>query len=164
MLYLLVCFSALASPVLDASSAYTRGMSSLKQKNAEEAASAFNECLEIDPSRNDCLWELGWAHWLTGDWKGVVTAWETLAERAPKHDPSLQSQLGVARAQANLSQEILRLRELAPPQISEESTGSVRLRAVGDVMLGTDFPDGYLPPDDGAHLLDSVSSLLTDAT
>jgi hypothetical protein len=39
----------------------------------------------------------------------------------------------------------------------------LRLRAVGDVMLGTSVPEGKLPPDDGAHLLDAVIPLLTDA-
>lgn len=39
----------------------------------------------------------------------------------------------------------------------------LRLRAVGDVMLGTTVPEGKLPPDDGAHLLDGVAELLRDA-
>ena len=39
----------------------------------------------------------------------------------------------------------------------------LRLRAVGDVMLGTPVPEGNLPPDDGAHLLDPVAPLLRDA-
>lgn len=39
----------------------------------------------------------------------------------------------------------------------------LRLRAVGDVMLGTSVPEGKLPPDDGAHLLDAVAPLLGDA-
>jgi poly-gamma-glutamate capsule biosynthesis protein CapA/YwtB (metallophosphatase superfamily) len=40
---------------------------------------------------------------------------------------------------------------------------TLRLRAVGDMMLGTSVPAGKLPPDDGAHLLDAVSPLLQDA-
>ena len=39
----------------------------------------------------------------------------------------------------------------------------LRLRAVGDVMLGTTVPEGHLPPDDGATLLSAVSPLLQDA-
>lgn len=39
----------------------------------------------------------------------------------------------------------------------------LRIRAVGDVMLGSSFPEGYLPPEDGAHLLDDVRELLRDA-
>ena len=39
----------------------------------------------------------------------------------------------------------------------------LRLRAAGDVMLGTTVPEGKLAPDDGAKLLDGVSALLRDA-
>ncbi len=45
----------------------------------------------------------------------------------------------------------------APPE------AFLRLRAVGDVMMGTSVPEGKLPPDDGAHLFDGVASLLSDA-
>jgi poly-gamma-glutamate capsule biosynthesis protein CapA/YwtB (metallophosphatase superfamily) len=41
--------------------------------------------------------------------------------------------------------------------------GGIRLRAVGDVMLGTADPEGHLPPDDGAHLLDDVRDWLQDS-
>jgi poly-gamma-glutamate capsule biosynthesis protein CapA/YwtB (metallophosphatase superfamily) len=41
--------------------------------------------------------------------------------------------------------------------------GTLRLRAVGDVMLGTSVPEGFLPPDDGAALLADVTPLLADA-
>jgi poly-gamma-glutamate capsule biosynthesis protein CapA/YwtB (metallophosphatase superfamily) len=40
---------------------------------------------------------------------------------------------------------------------------ALRLRAVGDVMLGTSEPEGFLPPDDGAKLLDGVKDWLLDA-
>ena len=40
----------------------------------------------------------------------------------------------------------------------------VRIRAVGDVMLGTDFPSArYLPPNGGAGVLMAVADLLRDA-
>lgn len=39
----------------------------------------------------------------------------------------------------------------------------LRVRAVGDVMLGTTVPEGKLPPEDGAHLLDGVADALRDA-
>jgi poly-gamma-glutamate capsule biosynthesis protein CapA/YwtB (metallophosphatase superfamily) len=47
--------------------------------------------------------------------------------------------------------------------LSQSPEPTLRLRAVGDVMLGTADPDGYLPPDDGAHSLDDVRELLKDA-
>jgi len=62
--------------------------------------------------------------------------------------------------------------EVPPPQLLEEAPQEpkaerplhpkLRLRAVGDVMLGTDFPEGYLPPDD-ANILEGVKGLLQDA-
>lgn len=39
----------------------------------------------------------------------------------------------------------------------------LRLRAVGDIMLGSSVPAGHLPPDEGAHLLGGVAPLLQDA-
>jgi poly-gamma-glutamate capsule biosynthesis protein CapA/YwtB (metallophosphatase superfamily) len=42
-------------------------------------------------------------------------------------------------------------------------TEALRVRAVGDVMMGTDFPASYLPPDDGATLLASVAGELASA-
>jgi hypothetical protein len=54
---------------------------------------------------------------------------------------------------------LLSLLAASPP----DGGTTLRIRAVGDVMLGTADPDGYLPPDDGAHLLDDVKDLLADS-
>jgi len=35
--------------------------------------------------------------------------------------------------------------------------------AVGDIMLGTDFPKNHLPPDNGQHLLSGVAQVLREA-
>ncbi|MCA0269405.1 MAG: CapA family protein [Bacteroidetes bacterium] len=41
---------------------------------------------------------------------------------------------------------------------------TLRIRAVGDVMLGTNFPsERYLPPNDGAEMLGGVADVLRDA-
>jgi poly-gamma-glutamate capsule biosynthesis protein CapA/YwtB (metallophosphatase superfamily) len=47
--------------------------------------------------------------------------------------------------------------------LQQASEPTLRLRAVGDVMLGTADPEGYLPADDGAHSLDDVREWLKDA-
>ncbi|MDP3502634.1 MAG: CapA family protein [Myxococcales bacterium] len=47
--------------------------------------------------------------------------------------------------------------------LAQAEAPTLRFRAVGDVMLGTSVPEGVLPPDDGAHLLDDVAALLQDA-
>lgn len=54
-------------------------------------------------------------------------------------------------------------RETAAPA-ADTTDGVLRIRAVGDVMLGTNFPSArYLPPNDGADLLAGVADLLRDA-
>jgi|GEM_PF-463199 len=63
--------------------------------------------------------------------------------------------------------------QLPPPEVPQAPEVShtpevqplrprLRIRAVGDVMLGTDFPEGHLPPGD-ANILEGVSALLRDA-
>ena len=54
---------------------------------------------------------------------------------------------------------------LPAPDPVDPATLTVRFRAVGDVMLGTDFPgDGeYLPPEGGAQMLAQVKDALADA-
>ena len=37
------------------------------------------------------------------------------------------------------------------------------LAAVGDMMLGTDFPENILPDDDGVSFLDAVTPILSNA-
>lgn len=57
----------------------------------------------------------------------------------------------------------------APPVATAQDPGAppasplLRVRAVGDVMLGTSEPAGHLPPDGGALLLEAVAPLLRDA-
>ena len=49
------------------------------------------------------------------------------------------------------------------PDAGADLAPFLRLRAVGDVMLGTTVPEGHLPPDEGVTLLAAVSPLLQDA-
>lgn len=54
---------------------------------------------------------------------------------------------------------------LAVPAAQAQERGeALRLRATGDVMLGTDFPSKkHLPPDSAANILAAVAPLLRDA-
>src|SRR5690606_17849802 len=51
--------------------------------------------------------------------------------------------------------------QAAPP--AAYKSAELRIRAVGDIMLGSDFPDDRLPPDDGRGLLAPVADWLRDA-
>ncbi|HEX7029323.1 MAG TPA: CapA family protein [Gammaproteobacteria bacterium] len=54
--------------------------------------------------------------------------------------------------------------DMAPVTVPEiEKSPTLRIRAVGDIMLGTDFPQDRLPPDDGRGLLAPVEHWLRDA-
>src|SRR5688572_27044826 len=62
-------------------------------------------------------------------------------------------------------------RNLATPTAEAETftkrplqTDAIRIAAVGDIMLGSTFPDdSRLPPNDGADLLDGVTPILSAA-
>lgn len=53
--------------------------------------------------------------------------------------------------------------ELAAQRSLELACEQVRIAAVGDIMLGTDFPAPRLPPDDGAGQLEQAAPLLAAA-
>jgi len=49
---------------------------------------------------------------------------------------------------------------IAPEKFGE---GTIHLMAVGDIMLGTDFPDNRLPPHNGEYILKPLTPLLKSA-
>jgi len=50
-----------------------------------------------------------------------------------------------------------------PDPIKPIKRADIRITAVGDIMLGTNFPDDRLAPDDGAHLLKAITPILNSA-
>lgn len=144
----------------NADEAFAAGRKALEAKDPAAAVHALNRCLELAPERIDCRWELGWAHWLASDWAKVVAAWERVEEQDPEH-AELKARLPQARA--NLERQ-RKLAMEAGPRAPPPADARVRLRAVGDVMIGSDFPnDEKMPPEDGATALAQVKSLLEDA-
>jgi poly-gamma-glutamate capsule biosynthesis protein CapA/YwtB (metallophosphatase superfamily) len=53
--------------------------------------------------------------------------------------------------------------EPPPPPEPDLSTKRITLAAVGDMMLGTDYPENHLPDDDGVAFLTAVTPLLSAA-
>lgn len=57
--------------------------------------------------------------------------------------------------------------EVEAPPATEMPTnpveGNIRIKAVGDIMLGNDYPEDRLPPDNGQAQLAAVKDLLKDA-
>ncbi len=145
-----------------ADSLYARGVEALKAKDAPAAIAAFSACTRAAPSRIDCHWELGWAYSLLNRWSDALTEWSSVQKLDPNY-PDLEDALTQARGQSSLQQKLAQADSKATPRSAPPKDARVRIRAVGDVMLGTDFPEGLLPPDDGASSLSSVYGLLRDA-
>ena len=48
-------------------------------------------------------------------------------------------------------------------EAQQKSRDTLTIIGVGDIMLGTSYPEGYLPPDDGRTLLTAVEKVLQSA-
>lgn len=163
---LLALALATDSPPLptEAAAAYEAGVAALHAKDGPAARAAFDRCLVLAPGAVECRWERGWAAWLVSDWGAVVQDWEAVAASHPDW-PGLQSQLASARAQRDLVARARAARDRAPKTVPVDLPPgtTLRLRAVGDLMIGTAFPEGYLPPDGGSGTFAAVGDLLRDA-
>lgn len=168
MLALLALAStALASAEL-AQADLALGRQLLAEKNPQGAALALQRCAErkVEPAITaDCQWELGWARWVQNDWAGVVAAWSAVEAVQPTRE-GLRDYLAQARDQAGLQAMVEKGKAAAPKSFQSQAPAgtTLRLRAVGDMMIGTDFPPpGMLPEDDGASMFADVRELLQDA-
>ena len=144
--------------------AYGEGVAALREKNVPDAIAAFSTCIDTQPDHvADCRWERGWAHWMAGDWSRVVADWEAVAKLDPSRE-GLERYLGQARDNLGLQALLARGRSTAPKtfQSTVPDGTTVRLRAVGDLMISTDFPSGNINPEIDATFTD-VADWLTDA-
>ncbi len=157
-----------APGAVDSQSQFERGIEALKAKDGPTASAALETCLELTPKDTplylECQWELGWAYWLQNDWAKVVPLWEEVVERDPSR-PEGRERLETARANLKVAQMSRQSAASASDSfVSKASNGAqLRLRAVGDLMIGTSFPDGYLPPDDASQTFNDVGAWLQDA-
>lgn len=97
----------------------------------------------------------------------VVLSAACTAQRAaaPAHvDPVPQAEVLPAAGDEAPGEVVPAVAE-AEAQVGPPADATVRLRAVGDVMLGSDFPkpEEGLPPEDGAQSLAQVKDALADA-
>jgi len=139
------------------------GMEAQRAGHVGQAISAYERCLDAKPNHVECLWELGWSYWSQGEWEKVVATWTRVETLDPEHQ-DLAKYLGQAREHVG-ELEKLRAAAAAAPEVRAPVTEgqTLRIRAVGDLMIGTDFPSGHLPPEDGVHMFDDVASYLQDA-
>ncbi len=139
-----------------------QGVTALQEKRVDEAVTLLGQCVKADPQSARCWWELGWAYYVKRDWPAVIRAW-TEVQRLDPAWPDLEKNLAQARSMAVDGSQMDSLRAAAPATFPAATGAAIRLRAVGDLMIGTDFPAGALPPDDGAGAFAKVKTLLQDA-
>ncbi|MDC0711906.1 CapA family protein [Stigmatella sp. ncwal1] len=140
---------------------FSRGVEALKAKDAVTAISELSQCVALRPESVPCRWELGWAYSLENRWNEALAEWTEVGKLKPDQ-PELEEVLAQARAQVALQERLSK-----PPEPSQRPPpppdARLRLRAVGDVMLGTTVPEEYLPPEGPASVISAVKGLLEDA-
>jgi poly-gamma-glutamate capsule biosynthesis protein CapA/YwtB (metallophosphatase superfamily) len=153
---------AIVSSAAEVDALYARGVEALKARDTAAALEALSACTRSAPARVDCHWELGWAYSLREAWPQALAEWLEVQRLEPQH-PDLEDALTQAKGQVALQRQLAQAHKPAPPRPPPPAGARVRIRAVGDVMLGSSFPEGLLPPDDAAASLASVAPLLRDA-
>ncbi len=140
---------------------YELGIAALKAKDAMAAIAHLERCLAATPDDDACRWQMGWGYWILSDWSKVVSTWEPIEKRNPTYE-SLAKELAYARGQLASLANLKLVKQMAPVTLPG-GRPAIRLRAVGDMMIGTLFPEGALAPDDAAGTFDAVRATLQDA-
>ena len=141
---------------------YELGVNALKQKKYSKAETYLKKCTADEPQNIPCHWELGWVYWMKSDWPKVVENWKIVQKLDPKH-PEINTYLPQAVDNVKLLTLMEQDKKDAPESFDIRQDSSLRIRAVGDMMIGTSFPRGYLPKNDGKDAFKKVRSLLKDA-
>jgi len=91
-------------------------------------------------------------------------------QKTQQKDDSKKNQAQTDSTQLKQDSIQIAVTDTIPPQkeailtIHPKKPDTVSLIGVGDIMIGTNFPnEGYLPPDSGKYILSSVSHILRDA-
>lgn len=143
-----------------------QGMQAQRAGEVESALARYQQCIDEQPEFVACHWEIGWSYWTQGNWEKVVDHWSKVRALDPSH-AQVGKHLPQAQAQLDSQRMIEAMASDAPQTVRPALPAgrTLRLRAVGDIMLGTDFPgEGkHLPPRDGAEMLTAVRDPLKDA-
>jgi len=86
---------------------------------------------------------------------GCASTPETVEAPQPEPPPETQPELTPSAAELAA--------ELAAQRQAQLACARITVAAVGDIMLGTDFPENHLPDDDGLTLLQDVAPVLSSA-
>lgn len=143
---------------------YVLGKKALKDKNGETAIAEFSKCLSTQPDDIECHWELGWSFFLEHEFEKARLEWLTVKRLAPQRT-GLDKVLKTINKHLDILTKAQALRSTSPASLASNQRHAghtVTIRAVGDTMLGTNFPDDMLPRN-GASPLMQIKSLIKGA-
>ncbi len=162
----LLTLAAVLAQSTDPDALLEQGMSQMKAGDTAAALETYKNCLSVSAEHVGCHWEIGWAYWKGNDWESVVRHWQLVERLDPTHG-EVQGHLNTAEGQLAVLTAARDAAAGAPATVRPPLPAgtTIRIRAVGDIMLGSDFPnDGaHLPPDGGEGSFTDVTSLLSDA-
>lgn len=146
---------------------FLSGVALLKERDGRGALFELDQCLKDSPKHIGCRWERGWAHFLEFEFSKALSDWKAAAEHAADI-PKLEQTL----ARGELHEQVWKQAQSARKRMKVRSygrlkaarAGNVRIWAVGDTMLGSDFPTESEMPPDGENPLASFHSDLEKAT
>lgn len=133
---------------------YVLGKKALKDKDGATAISEFSKCVSAQPDDAECHWELGWSFFLEHEFEKARVEWLTVKRLAPQRT-GLDKVLKTINRHLDILTRALALRTTSPTSLvsNQKRAGhTVKIRAVGDTMLGTNFPDDMLPRNDTSPL------------
>lgn len=141
-----------------------KGIELMTNKDYNGAIVSFESCIENSSDNLSCHWEIGWAHWMLSDWSSVVKHWSIVENQDPTW-PKLSGYLNQAKDNLNLQKIMEQSQSSAPSTFASAvpNGATLRIRSVGDMMIGTNFPSGYLPENNGSDSFAQVSKELQDA-
>jgi hypothetical protein len=143
-------------------------MAAQRAQRTEEAIALYQEAIALAPELARAHWELGWSYFVLGDYAAVLRCWDRVRELEPEF-PELDEYYPLARSSLEVRQAAERARRegrpLPLPLPPGWSGASLRVAAVGDIMMGSDYPPGKgrLPAGDGEELFRDVASFLRSA-
>lgn len=153
-----------AAPAAAPATLLAQGQAKVRAKDLKGAQAIFDRCVsEAGPEATDCRWERGWLAWTKADWGAVVADWEKVKAVDPGR-LDLDKFLYQAIDNRSLEAVLERGRRADPSAFKSAAPkgATLRLRAVGDMMISTDFPAGVMNPEiDGTF--SGVSAWLKDA-
>lgn len=134
--------------------AIARGYEALERKDGPAAVAAFAECVKENPKSADCHWELGWSNYLDQRYEAALAEWRKVAKLQPKRE-GLKKVLDKAQKHVALYEAGIRRRKAVPESFARADVPRetvLRFRAVGDTMIGSDFPEDKRPAEGTSNL------------